>query len=126
MKNVPIGLGKTATAFALTAALALLAGCGNHAPATSAQAFDNADAKIKDLWTQAGQADKNNDYVTAITEYKQILAAGSSLTPEQNSTAEDALGKINQRLVAASMNGDPSARQALSTLATQMHQRTSH
>ena len=103
--------------FFLTLCVALT-GCGKHHPEIKADtsAFDNAAPEIKVAWDTAVAADATNDYVTAITSYSQILSQQTNLSDVQITTAKQAYVVLSQRLAAASMQGDPAARQALTTL----------
>ena len=101
----------------------ILLGCNkSSSTATNAQAFDNAAQPIKDAWVNAVTADKNNDYVTAVINYRQILSQQTNLTEVQFTTARQAYGLLNQKLSTAAMNGDAAARQALNTLGPILHQ----
>src|ERR1700761_7432327 len=94
-----------------------LAGCGKgKSNPKSTSVFDSAPPEIKDVWLKAVAADNANDYVTAVTAYRQVLARQSDISNDQYLTAQQAFGLLNQRLVNNSLKGDPDAKQALDTL----------
>ena len=111
---------KAAKAFGWFAGLLLvavtLAGCGKGGAASGAKAFDEAPPEMKGLWAQAVAADQADEYVAAVNGYRRVLAQRDRLTGEQVQAAEEAAGKLNQRLVNASLAGDAKARQALDVL----------
>ncbi|MGO9200192.1 MAG: hypothetical protein ACLQM8_06575 [Limisphaerales bacterium] len=94
----------------------VLAGCGQGASGSGSSAFNGAPPELKAAWDTAVAADKTNDYVPAVLGYKQILLQRDRLSPGCLKAAEEASGKLFQRLVEASTKGDPAARQALSQL----------
>ena len=94
----------------------VVAGCGQHNSGGGSGSFDSAPPEIRAAWEKAVAADKTNDYVAAVLGYKQILAQQDRLPPNQVKVVQEASSKLFQRLVAASAQGDPAARQALSQL----------
>jgi len=94
----------------------LLTGCGKGSSGRGSGAFNAASPELKTAWETAIAADKTNDYVTATLAYKEILAQRDRLSPSQVTSVEEASGKLFQRLVTASVKGDPAAKQALSQL----------
>ena len=94
-----------------------LLGCGKGVSGAGG-GFDKAPPEIKAAWEKAVAADKTNDYVTAIVEYKTILQQQDTLPRELVKAAEEASGKVLQRVVAASQKGDPAARDAIAALGT--------
>jgi hypothetical protein len=103
----------------------VFAGCNRNDGGNNSASFDNAPPQIKATWDKAVAADKINDYVVAIVAYRQILQQQDKLQPAQVRLVEDASSQLFQRLVAASTQGDPAARQALVAL-RQMNQPVSH
>ena len=99
----------------LTIAVAL-AGCGKAGSGAGGAGFDKASPEIKAAWDKAVAADKANDYVPAVLGYKEILRQRDQLSEGQVKALEEAYGKLNQRLVEASTQGDAAARQALMSL----------
>mgnify|MGYP001191669964 CR=1 FL=1 len=95
-----------------------LAGCGKSGSGAGGGGFDKAPPEIKAAWEKAVAADRTNDYVTAIVGYKAILQERDTLPRELVKAAEEASGKVFQRVVAASQKGDPDARDAMATLGT--------
>jgi len=97
---------------------AVVMGCSKSGSrsAKGRHAFDAAAPEVKEAWNKAVEADKANDYVTAISAYKQLLSQQTNLQEAQVATVREVLGLLNQRLVTASMNGDSVAREALNTL----------
>lgn len=94
----------------------VLAGCGKGASGSGSAGFNAAPPEIKVAWETAVAADRTNDYVTAALGYKEILLQRDRLSPSQVKTAEEASGKLFQRLVEGTAKGDPAARRALSQL----------
>ena len=99
----------------LLALCGIWAGCGKQA-APSSQIFNQAAPEIKAAWEKASAADKANDYVTAVTGYRNLALQRDKLTHEQLVTVNDALLAINQRLSEAYNQGEPAAKQAYSKL----------
>jgi hypothetical protein len=99
----------------LIAGLAL-AGCGKGKSGSGAGGFESASPGIKAAWDRAVADDKANNYAPAVMGYKQILLQRDQLSPDQVKAAEEASGKLYQRLVEAAGKGDPAASQALTAL----------
>jgi hypothetical protein len=78
--------------------------------------FDSAPPEIKALWNQATIADKANDYVNAATNYNQLVALESKLTPKQFDAVVTASRTFTQHMVDAANSGDDSAKKALAQL----------
>jgi hypothetical protein len=93
-----------------------LAGCGKGKSGSGAGGFDSASAGIKAAWAKAVEDDKANNYGPAVMGYRQILLQRDQLSPDQAKAAEEAYGKVYQRLVDAADKGDPAAKQALAAL----------
>ncbi len=102
------------TGLLLAAAIAL-AGCGKGGASTG-KSFDSAVPEINAAWDKAVAADKANDYVGAVTGYKQLLLQRNRLSEAQVEAVEEASRQVFQRLVEASTKGDAAARQALTAL----------
>jgi hypothetical protein len=79
-------------------------------PATSARAFDNATPEIKDLWIQALEADKTNDYYRAEVLLFEILRQKPA--EEQMAAAKDEMTLVHQRMKDGLAKGDPAAKAA--------------
>ena len=94
----------------------ILAGCGRSASGNSRGGFESAPPELKTAWETAVAADKTNDYVPAVLGYKEILLQRDQLSPSQVKAVEEASSELFQRLVTASVKGDPAAKQALSRL----------
>jgi hypothetical protein len=93
-----------------------LAGCGKGKSGSGAGGFDSASPGIKAAWAKAVADDKANNYAPAVMGYRQILLQRDQLSPDQAKAAEEAYGKVYQRLVDAADKGDPAAKQALAAL----------
>ena len=91
----------------------VLVGCGKGGSGSGASSFNGAAPEIKAAWDKAVADDKANDYVPAVLGYKMILAQRDQLSPGQAKAADEASGKLFQRMVDASTKGDPAAREAL-------------
>ena len=94
----------------------ILAGCGRGGSGSGPGGFDAAPPELKAAWNTAVAADKTNDYVAAVLGYKGILSQRDQLSPSQVKAVEEASSELFQRLVTASVKGDPAAKQALSRL----------
>jgi len=103
------------TVFVLLALGGVWIGCAKK-NTTPGSVFNSAASEIKSGWDQAVAADQANDYVTAITGYRNLTLQGSKLTHEQMVTANDALLAINQRLNVAKNSGDAAAAAAFGKL----------
>jgi hypothetical protein len=91
-------------------------GCGKKGGQAGAGNFDSAPPEIKALWDHAFVADKANDYVNAATNYNQLVALESKLTPKQFDAVVTASRTFTQRMVDAANGGDDSAKKALAQL----------
>lgn len=89
----------------------VFAGCAKKSSGGN-QAFAKATPEIKAIWDQAEVADKANDYVTAITNYRILMAQREKLTPQQSEALDAASLAIKQRLSAAANSGDAVAKEA--------------
>jgi hypothetical protein len=94
----------------------VVAGCGQRPSGSRSGGFNGAPPELKAAWDTAVAADKTNDYVPAVLGYKGILLQRDQLSPSQVKAAEEASGRLFQRLVEASAKGDPAAKQALARL----------
>ena len=94
----------------------LVDGCGKGGAGASSQVFDQTAPEIKTLWEQGTAADKSNDYYSASTNYNQLVALESKLTPAQFEAVTAASRALMQRLTAAADGGDAAAKQALAKL----------
>jgi hypothetical protein len=91
------------------------AGCGKKST-DSSQVFHQAAPDLKAAWEQAAAADKTDDYVTAVTGYRNLALQGDKLTHEQMVTVNLALVAVNQRLYTNYLNGDAAAKDAYGKL----------
>lgn len=101
--------------FCSLALCGLWSGCGKK-PADPNQVFDSAPPETKAAWAQASAADKADDYVTAVTGYRNLALQGDKLTHEQIVTVNLALVAVNQRLYLAYTKGDAAAAAAYGQL----------
>ncbi len=79
-------------------------------PQPSQQAFDTAPAEIKDMWTQALEADKTNDFYKAEVLLYEIVRRNPD--PAQVQAARDELVVVHTRLKDLVTKGDPTAKAA--------------
>ncbi len=93
----------------------LFAGCSKKTGASS-HVFDNATPQLKEVWTKAVTADAANDYVTACTAYRNLLAEKVNLSGDQLDAVNAASIAINQRMNAAVNAGDAAAKKATADL----------
>jgi hypothetical protein len=103
---------------AVTLLLALCgvwAGCAKKA-SSPAQVFEQATPEIKQAWNKAVAADKADDYVAAVTGYRELLLQKDKMSGEQAQALIDANLAVNQRLNAAFKQGDPAAKEAVGKL----------
>ena len=91
------------------------AGCGKKSTDPS-QVFNQAAPELKAAWEQAVAADKADDYVTAVTGYRNLALQGDKMQHEQIVTVNLALVAVNQRLYIATTKGDAAAKEAYAKL----------
>jgi hypothetical protein len=102
---------------AVSAAVWLFAACGHQNSGLNAEdrvAFDQAPPDLKQAWTQAIQADKANDYVTAQTLLWSIERQELSAAQKRAVSSQERV--LSQRLFTAVEKGDPAATKALEEL----------
>jgi len=104
-----------ALAFCCASIAFLLSGCGKQpqigdAPPPNPTAFDNAAPEIKELWTQALEADKTNDYYRAQVILYEIIR--SEVPPDQVNEARRQIGVFHERLMEGVKKGDAEAKAA--------------
>jgi hypothetical protein len=105
-------------------AAALLVGCGgseHHLSRQERAAFNDATPEIKQTWESALAADKEDDYVTASTQYRALMS--QTITSEQLAVVQAALNALNHRMNEAAARGSAEAQQAIQTLQTDVRGR---
>jgi hypothetical protein len=83
---------------------------GTHLPAGDQGVFDNATPEIKELWTQALEADRTNDYYRAQVLLFEIVQRKPSDQQVEAAKAQMTLGLQKMREGVA--KGDPAAKAA--------------
>lgn len=102
----------------LSAALALVCVTGackkQAAVKPSQQVFDTAAPEIKEMWTQALQADGTNDFYKAEVLLYELIRR--DISPEQVEAARAELVLVHTRLKDLASKGDPTAKAAFEQL----------
>lgn len=80
----------------------------------SQQVFDNAPPEIKEMWTQALQADGTNDFYKAEVLLYELIRR--DIAPEQVEAARAELVLVHTRLKDLTAKGDPTAKAAFDQL----------
>ena len=83
---------------------------GSHLPAGDKRAFDKATPEIKELWTQALEAERTNDYYRAQVLLFEIVQRKPSDQEVEAAKAQMTLGL--QKMRDAASKGDPAAKAA--------------
>ena len=86
--------------------------CGKkqNFPAPNKSVFDSAPAELKDMWGQALEADRTNDYYKAEVLLYEIIRQNPA--PEQTDEARKELVIVHHRMQDAVEKGDPEAKAA--------------
>jgi hypothetical protein len=99
------------TGFAVLAVAAgLVTGCRREVLKNDPAVFKNAPVEVKQLWADGEKAVAANDFGPARAAYVSLLR--QPLTPEQAETVTAALTELRQRMDAAVVKGDSTARKA--------------
>lgn len=108
MKKKLITLASTA------AASLFLAGCGDAAPKMSAaekSVFEKSTPEIRQIFEKAQAADKANNYLSACTNYFELLH--QNLNMDQAMAMQTAMVSLKQRIFDAADKGEAGAKTAL-------------
>jgi hypothetical protein len=92
----------------------VLAGCGKSVSGVKSNAFDNAQAPVKEVWVQAVACAQTNDYAGAAI--RMMGLRNERLTPEQAAAVESAMKTVTEAMYQAADRGDAAALKAVEEL----------